>query len=53
MRLYEGKTGHVYDLAGNIDRFGRPEELVIEKRRATVELYSGQRLITGVPLVNL
>lgn len=51
VRPFEGKTGYFYDYAGNINRFGRMEDMTLEEfPDHGWALFSGENLLTGVPM---
>lgn len=54
VRMHEGKEGcHVFDLCGNVDRFGRPEEYRIEAPNGKLHrLRSGDKFLTGINFVD-
>lgn len=51
VRPFEGKIGHFYDFGGNINKFGRPEDLTIENyNNYGWGVFSGDVLLTGKPM---
>lgn len=51
VRPFEGKIGQFYDFCGNIERFGRMEDMVFEDYKDHGwALFSGENLLTGTPM---
>lgn len=51
VRVLEGKKiAHVFDLTNNVKKFGKVEDLLIKKVNGKLNIYSKNRLLTGVDI---